>query len=903
MKLFLLIILACFSLQAEHNVGPALTRTVEIQSTKETVLKGISVNLRNNHSVVFDTELLRFATGNDQRIKSPNKEHAARVKNNLWATYPLPGWSQALNLDDPRQSPYGPLPRDWAKYKGFYRHGDKIIFHYTLGRNNIYETVDIETHQGQQAFTRTIQLTGKTSEDTLFSIADRPGLDVEILSAKKQARAFDSGRKTAPLTIKKDEVVSVSDKGSNWQGLIAGAPQKNDLIDSKKLTFKSYKDGKRLYVDLGKAHELQRIHTYAKGSQSYQIWTANAEGTNPDQKHIHEGGWVRLGGKTYVEGNEEATVNALTNSSGSLGKHRYILIELLKPMKFHEIDIFGMENKLPELQSNNQYIDKRELLVSLAGVPNSISLMKSPGGRILGHIKAGTGPCTFKVIIGAHASNWPPAKTSPAKLCYGGKSLWPEKLQKSIDTSKAKKAYVVDTIGLPTGNPWGSEIYVGAFDFFSDNDRVAICTWEGDVWIGSGLKEFKNISWKRFAAGLFQPLGLKIVDDVIYINERSQITRLHDLNNNGEADYYENFNNDILITKNFHEFSFDLQTDQEGNFYFSKAGPVPRGGRKFEKTLAHHGALLKLSADGKKLDVYATGMRAPNGIAVSPNGQITASDNEGTWTARCKLHWLKPGSFQGVKPLAHQQNIPDTYNKPLCWLPMDVDNSGGGQVWIDSDRWGPFKGDLLYLSYGQSSLLKIMHETVNGQVQGGAFRIPVNLLSGAMRGRFHKGDGQLYISGLRGWQTNAAKQGALQRVRYTGNQVAMPLSMKVKKNGLLLSFTTELDQELAEDPASYTLRQWNYVWGPMYGSPKISVRNPDTKIVAQARVSEMKTYSKEDTLVIKSAKLLADGKSVFVEVEDLRPAMQSQLKLDLETKDGDEIFYTISATIHEMSEK
>ena len=73
--------------------------------------------------------------------------------------------------------------------------------------------------------------------------------------------------------------------------------------------------------------------------------------------------------------------------------------------------------------------------------------------------------------------------------------------------------------------------------------------------------------------GLFHPLGLKIVDDEILVLGRDQITRLHDLNKDGEADLYENFNNDVQVTPNFHEFAFELQTDPQGNFYFSKGGP------------------------------------------------------------------------------------------------------------------------------------------------------------------------------------------------------------------------------------------------------------------------------------------------------------------------------------------
>jgi glucose/arabinose dehydrogenase len=94
----------------------------------------------------------------------------------------------------------------------------------------------------------------------------------------------------------------------------------------------------------------------------------------------------------------------------------------------------------------------------------------------------------------------------------------------------------------------------------------------------------ENVSWKRYAAGLFQALGLKIVDNQVYVLGRDQITRLHDLNNDGEADFYENFNNDMQVTPGFHEFAFDLQTDPDGNFYFSKGGPVNPGGSGWDRS-------------------------------------------------------------------------------------------------------------------------------------------------------------------------------------------------------------------------------------------------------------------------------------------------------------------------------
>ena len=143
-----------------------------------------------------------------------------------------------------------------------------------------------------------------------------------------------------------------------------------------------------------------------------------------------------------------------------------------------------------------------------------------------------------------------------------------------------------------------------ALDFFSDG-RCAVCTMGGDVWIVSNIDEnLQNVTWKRFATGLFEPLGLKIVNDKIYVLGRDQITRLHDLNGDGEADFYENFSNGGVTDPVYHAFNLDLQTDLEGNFYYMVDGNL------VPLKVPMHGAVLKVSKDGKKTEVYATGFRA-----------------------------------------------------------------------------------------------------------------------------------------------------------------------------------------------------------------------------------------------------------------------------------------------------
>jgi hypothetical protein len=451
--------------------------------------------------------------------------------------------------------------------------------------------------------------------------------------------------------------------------------------------------------------------------------------------------------------------------------------------------------------------------------------------------------------------------------------------------------YLVDTVTIPSENPFNAWIRVGGIDFFQDG-RIAFSTWSGDVWVGKFADDkLSKITWRRFATGIFHGLGLKIVNEQIYVLGRDQITILHDFNKDGEADFYQNFNNDVQVTSNFHEFMFDLQTDSQGNFYFLKGGPVNPGGRGWGPLSDHHGCIFKVSPDGQKFEVYATGIRAPNGMGVGPNGEISSGDNQGTWVPVDYIHFSKPGEFIEVPDLAHRTPAPTKYSPHLCWVPYDVDNSNGGQIWVPANKgkWGPFEGRMLYLSYGKSSLFAVLQERVGDVAQGGVVKFPLKFATGLMRSRFNPVDGQLYVAGLKGWQTNGVKDGAIQRVRYTGKSVTMPESLHVSKKGITVRFTGALDKKTASDAQNWSLEQYNYLYSGAYGSDTYKVSKPGEK--------------GSDQVPVKSVKLADDGKSVFLEVEGLVPVMQMRIKMNVKSVDGSRVPDDIAHTINVVPEK
>lgn len=507
---------------------------------------------------------------------------------------------------------------------------------------------------------------------------------------------------------------------------------------------------------------------------------------------------------------------------------------------------------------------------------------------------------------------WPelgPMRYDIDRLIKGGSPMWTETIHTKGIRSDDTDSYVVDTITEPTENPYNAKTFFGGFDFLSDG-RAVICTFHGDVWVVSGIdNSLGYLGWKRFATGLFQPLGVKVVKDEVYVLGRDQITHLRDLNNDGEADFYENFNNDTVVTANYHEFCLDLHTDSKGNFYYAKGAPWQP-----EVTSPHQGCLMKVSKDGSKLEVIATGLRAPNGMTVGPHDEITVSDNQGHWMPASKLNWVQPGGFYGMVPAAHRDikftrdgtnfvanpsepserkkyefkawdkvaPMAEGYDHPLCWLPMNMDNSSGGQVWVTSNKWGPLKDHLLFMSYGKCTLFEVMTHDMGMNKQAAMVQFPLKFNSGIMRGRFNPKDGQLYVCGLKGWQSSATRDGGFYRVRYTGKTPTMPVAFKASEAGLTVTFTKPLDPKTAQDTGSYAVERWNYLWTGGYGSPEVSVNDPKV--------------SKHDKLEITAAKLQPDGKTVVLSVKDMKEADQIKLKFNLDAADGAEISQEIYAT-------
>ncbi len=182
------------------NYGPSLMATLEVGNKGNFAFKGISVRLDNGPGgisrgrqwMLYDEDTMRVAAAwegdkfIDFRGINFNGEHQIhpRVVGKVhFANNVGPGWAnpQTQSFDDPRPKgrdgkPYGPLPREWTKYKGIYHFANQTIVAYSVGDANILEMPAFEMSPEKngkpgEVITSRILNVGKSSRDLFLRVA------------------------------------------------------------------------------------------------------------------------------------------------------------------------------------------------------------------------------------------------------------------------------------------------------------------------------------------------------------------------------------------------------------------------------------------------------------------------------------------------------------------------------------------------------------------------------------------------------------------------------------------------------------------------------------------------------------------------------------------------------------
>ena len=861
---------------------------------------------------------------------SANPQPVGRV---VFANPEDPGWADpatgsfaSRRFVGPDGRRYGPLPRDWGRFRGRYVHGERTIVSYDIGHAAVLESFD---QLSPDVPVRRFDV-GPRDREMVLRVADYPAEQValtehgggvvelgrtrdrEELSRREPPRSYRVVRSAEPLdpanrdfsahariVTEGDGTVFASTRPERW------TPNAVSLFVSRgrlvfDIAYAGVVKGRTRVAD-GRPHTVGVTYDHLSGEVTlYVDGVPDRRGTLRATSSL-AGCEVRLGytnsdypGQSLLPGRiDDFTLydrivpsdqwNVFADAAGQAvpevrlpaGARVFTTADAQDDLAVRTLPREGMDGSQPLFVSLTPEIDG--------------ATWELRGSRLCLRLPAGQERLRFGVAYARGVAGTPPELRTGGvppdllALTHGGPDRYPQAVQAGVRIDTADRAFLADTFELPEPNPWDSRIRLTGLDFL-DADRVAVCTWDGDVWIVSGLadslpegRDAATVTWRRIATGLFQPLGLKVVGGRIHLTCRDQLCVLHDENGDGYTDFYQCLNGDHYVSRHFHEFAMGLQTDAAGNFLYAKAGRHNRPALH-----PHHGTLIRVSPDGETSEVVATGFRAPNGVCIGPDGSIIVTDQEGNWIPKNRINWITAGGHYGFDYAWHHapSSSDADMELPLAFITNEFDRSPAEMLWIPEGRWGRLAGGLLNMSYGYGQLYLTPYELVEGQAQGGMVEIPLpRFPTGTQRGKFSPAPGGgLYLAGMYSWAGSQTKPGGLYRVRHDDRPVHLPTGLNATADGVRLVFSDPLDRTAATDPKSYGVRVWNLKRTKEYGSDH---------------------YDERD-LAVTAAALSDDGRNVTLTVPDLKPTWGMEIVYDLLAADGTKVRSRIHNSIHKM---
>ncbi|MCM8542806.1 MAG: ThuA domain-containing protein [Lentisphaeraceae bacterium] len=455
-------------------------------------------------------------------------------------------------------------------------------------------------------------------------------------------------------------------------------------------------------------------------------------------------------------------------------------------------------------------------------------------------------------------------------------TYWPGmESTRALSQKKGDDDIKVTEIVLPSPNKQKRNIRASGIAFFKDG-RAAVCTFDGDIWIVDGIDQKSDIKWKRFASGLYEPQGLVIRDEQIFVFDRTGLVRLHDRNGNGEADFYENFCNLPIQTGESREFPMDVCLLPDGSFVIAK------GGQRGNTLNPHSGAVIKISPNGKSIEVIASGLREPYIGVDSKSGEIYASDQQGHYTPSTPFHVIKKDAFYGFRAPFDKRPVPEI-TEPTTWIPHRINQSGASILKVYSKQMAHFDNSLLYIDYNGPSLGRVYYNPERPN-EAAYIRLKQDFTFPLLKGAVNPKDGLVYLSGFQVWDTKAPRISGICRIHPAKNPLT-PTNVRYFKEGVMLSFATKINPD-SVNPHMFKLERWNYIRTNKYGSGHYTLNGK----------------AGQEDLAPSTATLSSDHKSIFIGVPGMKNVMQMALSWRLLSAKNQTMEHSVYFSINTLTD-
>ena len=472
--------------------------------------------------------------------------------------------------------------------------------------------------------------------------------------------------------------------------------------------------------------------------------------------------------------------------------------------------------------------------------------------------------------------------------------------------------YKLETVAVPSG----IALEVGGMAFQGDGSLM-VCTRRGEIWRyvnaalqaecakpglnraamlkGAGRDALRASSttnegrpqigptgygdkWELFATGLHEPLGLLTgKPGEVFVVQRSELTRITDTDGDGKADLFETLDQNCGVSGSQHAYIFGPVRDKEGNLWGAISGIGVSGAGKY------FGWSFKVTPKGEFIP-WSKGLRSPNGLCMTPDGDLFITDNQGEWMGTSPLHHVSRDAFHGHPAslkwdanfkgnASSAEDLAKLRKLPAIQFPYGTMGQSLAEPVVDTTggKFGPFAGQMFVCDESKCLVVRVALEKVDGEWQGACLPFRVGFQGGNNRAAFAP-DGSLYVGQTdRGWGSTGGKSFGLQRLAWSGEVPFEIETLKLTADGFDVRFTRPVDRSAAATPANWSLSHYHYLYRAAYGSP-------------QQDITPVK---------VGSATVSADGRTVRLKLPELRAGKIYELHhTNLRAADGSAPLHT-----------
>lgn len=416
--------------------------------------------------------------------------------------------------------------------------------------------------------------------------------------------------------------------------------------------------------------------------------------------------------------------------------------------------------------------------------------------------------------------------------------------------------------GTPPGfdagiaHPTALKVQVTGMGFLSDG-RMALAHWggfgkNGMMYVMQGMSGDKEaIKATQVAQGLWEPFGVKVLNDEIYYTAQDGLWKLSPKAGTPGAWEIKPVAKFIIPIKAVGvDFPIAFNTAySNGSFYYSTGAY-----KNFNPKGQNEGYVVRFELATGAQEIMARGIRMPNGMAANAAGDVFYADNQGEYRPSSAIfHVVKGRHFGMAAPNGRDGNLggamtnmlplppADSITPPAVHIPYRPGSASLTNMFHLEHT--AFAGQFLVGDNAYGGVHRVQVEKVKGEYQGAVFQFS-GVLEGGIQSFTAGPDGAIYggTSGMgsNGWSWLGRETG-LMKWKPNSQPVNSMISVMSQREGFDVRFSEPLGA-MAANPELWWVNSYTYTPTSSYGGPRQDMK--------RMRVTQIRTSLDRRTVAL-----------------------------------------------------